>query len=124
MLNHTDVKKTRAVIDLEAIAANYRHTADLCRPAEVAAVVKADAYGHGALAVAKKLESVGCKLFTVSNIDEALELRTGGINGMILVLGFVLDEFLPGGRRKRHFACGRYRGALGKNLTGGGRQNP
>ena len=95
MLNHTDVKKTRAVIDLEAIAANYRHTADLCRPAEVAAVVKADAYGHGALAVAKKLESVGCKLFTVSNIDEALELRTGGINGMILVLGFVLDEFLP-----------------------------
>ncbi len=95
MLLHTDVKKTRAVIDLDAVADNYRHTAQMCAPAAVAAVVKADAYGHGALAVAKKLASVGCKFFTVSNIDEALELRLGGIDGIILVLGFVLDEFLP-----------------------------
>ncbi len=95
MLNHTDVKKTRAVIDLNAIAQNYTHTAKACAPAKVAAVVKADAYGHGALAVAKRLNTVGCDFFTVSNIDEALELRTGGITGTILVLGYVLDEFLP-----------------------------
>ena len=95
MLNHTDVKKTRAVIDLNAIAGNYTHTAKACAPAKVAAVVKADAYGHGALAVAKRLNAVGCDFFTVSNIDEALELRTGGITGTILVLGYVLDEFLP-----------------------------
>ena len=95
MLNHTDVKKTRAVIDLNAIAGNYMHTAKACAPAKVAAVVKADAYGHGALAVAKRLNAVGCDFFTVSNIDEALELRTGGITGTILVLGYVLDEFLP-----------------------------
>lgn len=60
MLNHTDVKKTRAVIDLNAIAGNYMHTAKACAPAKVAAVVKADAYGHGALAVAKRLNAVGC----------------------------------------------------------------
>lgn len=95
MLNHTDVKKTRAVIDLNAIAQNYTHTAKACAPAKVAAVVKADAYGHGALAVAKRLNTVGCDFFTVSNIDEALELRIGGITGTILVLGYVLDEFLP-----------------------------
>ena len=85
MLNHTDVKKTRAVIDLNAIAGNYTHTAKACAPAKVAAVVKADAYGHGALAVAKRLNAVGCDFFTVSNIDEALELRTGGITGTIKV---------------------------------------
>lgn len=94
LLLHTDEKKTRAVIDLDIIAANYRHTAALCAPAKVAAVVKADAYGHGALAVAGRLQSEGCDFFTVSGIDEALELRNGGIRGTILVLGYILDDFL------------------------------
>lgn len=94
MLLHTDEKKTRAVVHLDAIAANYRHTAALCAPAKVAAVVKADAYGHGAPAVAKRLSAEGCDFFTVSGIDEALELRRDGIAGTVLVLGYILDDFL------------------------------
>lgn len=49
-------------------------------------VVKADAYGHGALAIAGALEAAGAEGFCVATADEALELRAGGIRGAILVL--------------------------------------
>lgn len=89
-----DIKKTRAIIDLDAIAHNYRYTKELCGGVRVAAVIKADAYGHGARAVAGTLAREGCDFFAVATIDEALELREGGVGGTVLVLGYVLDERL------------------------------
>ncbi len=90
----TDIKKTRVIVDLDAIASNYLHTKELAGDVRVAAVVKADAYGHGALPVARALADVGCDFFAVATIDEALALRADGISGTILVLGYVLDGCL------------------------------
>lgn len=58
----------------------------------IMAVVKADAYGHGAVEVSKILESIGVCNFAVSNIDEAIELRNAGIKGEVLILGYTPIE--------------------------------
>ena len=55
------------------------------------AVVKANAYGHGATEVAKTLEESGCKKFAVASVYEAESLRKNGINGEIAILGFCED---------------------------------
>ncbi len=62
-------------IDLEAIAANYRLLRDLAGPALCAAVVKADGYGLGAPAVARRLQREGCRHFFVAHLDEGAALR-------------------------------------------------
>jgi alanine racemase len=67
----------RLLIDLEALAANYRQflQATVATDAEVGAVVKADAYGLGAAAVAGRLSREGCRSFFVATTEEALGLR-------------------------------------------------
>jgi alanine racemase len=55
---------------------------------KICCVVKADAYGHGALRVARLLEEIGADYFAVSNIDEALILRKANISSRILILGY------------------------------------
>lgn len=65
----------RLRIDLGAIAQNYRTIASRVTPAEVGAVVKADAYGLGAAQVSSTLYAQGCRLFFVAHLDEALKLR-------------------------------------------------
>jgi serine/alanine racemase len=55
---------------------------------ELMAVMKANAYGHGAFAVSTYLEKMGVKAFAVATIDEGIELRTYGIRGEILILGY------------------------------------
>jgi len=59
---------------------------------EIIAVVKADAYSHGAVEVSRVFEEEGCKWFAVATADEALELRNGDIKGNILVLGASMKE--------------------------------
>lgn len=74
-------------IDLDALRGNLavlRRLAGLAVP--VRPVVKADAYGHGAVPVALALETAGTDGFCVATVDEALELRDGGVLGPILVL--------------------------------------
>ncbi|MDZ3830785.1 MAG: alanine racemase [Sphingopyxis sp.] len=66
----------RLRIDLGAIVQNYRMVAMRSAPATVGAVVKADAYGLGAVQVARTLREAGCRLFFVAHLDEALHLRT------------------------------------------------
>ena len=64
-------------------------------------VVKADAYGHGAVPVARALEAAGADGFCVATWDEALELRQGGIRAGILVMYPVPDAHLPAAARLR-----------------------
>ena len=80
-------------IDLGAIAHNYgeirkyiRHEAKLC------AVVKADAYGHGAIAVARKAIAAGAEYLAVATISEALKLREAGFTTPLLILGLTKPE--------------------------------
>lgn len=65
----------RLRIDLDAIAANYRMMSERVAPAEVGAVVKANAYGLGASQVARALCNMGCRLLFVAHLGEALALR-------------------------------------------------
>ena len=78
-------ENTYLQVDLDAIEANF-HAIHKKAGVPVLAVVKADAYGHGAVSVAKFLEDK-CAFFGVANIEEALELRHAGIQTPILILG-------------------------------------
>lgn len=87
------IRRTWAEIDLDALAHNYREIRAATDPkARVCCVVKADGYGHGALRVSAELQSLGADWFAVSNLEEALQLRRGGIVRPILVLGFTPPE--------------------------------
>lgn len=85
-----NLRPTRAVVDLDALAANYR-TLLGALPAGVAVmpVVKADGYGHGAVPVARRLVEEGAGLLAVAVVEEGAELRRGGIEVPILVMGWI-----------------------------------
>jgi alanine racemase len=74
----------RAVIDLSAIRHNVRRVAELAAPAQVMAVVKADAYGHGALPVAKAALEAGATWLGTAHVTESLALRAAGITAPLL----------------------------------------
>jgi len=77
-----------AEIDMDALAHNMREIRRITDPGcEIAAVVKADAYGHGAIQVAELLLKNGASRLAVSMVDEAAELRRSGITAPILTLG-------------------------------------
>lgn len=84
-------RPTVASIDANALAANFAEAKRLADAREVIAVVKADAYGHGAVPVARRLAAAGCRSFAVTTIAEAAELRGAGITHAMLVLGGVHD---------------------------------
>ena len=79
------LRATRCDVDLDAIAANCRAVAARAGMA-VIAVVKADAYGHGAEAVAETAVAAGAAMLAVATIEEAFVLRRAGIAAPILVL--------------------------------------
>ena len=75
-------------IDLDALGTNLKTIKAALNGATPIAVVKADGYGHGAIQIARHLESEGVNCFAVSCIREAIELRENDINGDILILGY------------------------------------
>lgn len=81
-------RPTQAVVDLGAVARNFRFLGARVAPAAVIAVVKADAYGHGAVPVARRLEAEGAGTFAVAIAEEGIELRRAGIGGAILILSY------------------------------------
>jgi alanine racemase len=72
------------VIDLDALRANLRTIAERVAPAHVMAVVKADAYGHGAVPVARAALDAGATWLGTADLDEALALRQAGIDSPVL----------------------------------------
>ena len=87
------LRRTWAVIDLDALRENYEKLRRYIGPdVKFLGVVKADAYGHGAIRVAEVLEKRGADYLAVSSIDEAMELRLGGIAMPILILGHTPKE--------------------------------
>ncbi|MEG1548246.1 MAG: alanine racemase [Clostridia bacterium] len=83
--------RTWAQIDLRALKHNLDVAKRCGKP--VMCVIKADAYGHGALRCGKLLQSSGAAAFAVACIDEAIELRNGGITLPILILGYTWHGF-------------------------------
>ena len=87
-------KRTWAEINLDNLRHNYESIrAALPEKCRFLGVVKADAYGHGAPTVARLLQSCGADYLAVSCLDEALELRDGGITMPILILGHTPHEY-------------------------------
>lgn len=85
-------RPTWAEIDLDALAANFRTVRERVGPnVQVMAVVKADAYGHGAARCAQRLASEGASWFAVALPEEGIELRRAGITQPILLLGGFWD---------------------------------
>ena len=87
----TSIRPTVAEVDLYAIRRNFDRMTELVFPAAVWAVIKADAYGHGAVAVARTLADRSSAL-AVSLVEEGLELRAAGITVPIVVLGAFYDR--------------------------------
>ncbi len=86
-------KRTWAEIDLDAIAHNMREIRKITNPdAQIMAVVKADAYGHGFLEVTKALLENGADRLAVAVLQEAKQLRSRGVNVPILLLGASMDN--------------------------------
>ena len=87
-LNQITGRPTWAEIDLDALAGNYRLIRNRVGPdVRIMAAVKADAYGHGAVECARRLQQEGVDWFGVALAEEGVELREAGITGPILCLG-------------------------------------
>ena len=85
--------RTWTEIDLSNLEHNYRALrAMLPQGCRFLGVVKADAYGHGAVQIARRLETLGAEYLAVACLDEALELRQAGITTPILILGYTPTE--------------------------------
>lgn len=81
------LQRTWAEIDLDKLTANFNKIKTLTKQ-KICCVIKANAYGHGALRLARLYSELGADFFAVSNIEEAFELRNGGIELPILILGY------------------------------------
>ena len=87
---HGANRHPRAIIDLEALRHNYRYLKQVAGGNRLIAVLKADAYGHGAIEVAEALSEADA--FAVAAVGEAHALRKAGIEQKILVMGGFVSE--------------------------------
>ena len=97
------IRQTVAHVDLDAVRSNLRAVAGFLaanRPGQpapgVIAVVKANAYGHGAAQVALALESAGVAMLACADIEEGIALRQAGVRTPILVFGALSISDLDG----------------------------
>lgn len=89
------LKRTWAEINLDHLTHNFESIQKrVGEGTGVLGVVKADAYGHGAVRMAKHMEKIGARYLAVSSLDEARELRCGGITMPILILGHTPPEMV------------------------------
>lgn len=88
-------RPTRVLVNLDAIAHNYRTFCAHASSSMVMPVIKANAYGHGLVEVARYLSALHPPYFGVATFEEALSLRDAGIDTKILVFGGMYDEQIP-----------------------------
>lgn len=82
-------------VNLDAVVANYKKIQKFVgSDTDIIVVVKSDAYGLGAIPVAKILEENGCSYFAAAYMEEAINLRESGCEAKILVLGMIMTEYV------------------------------
>ncbi|MBQ9988730.1 MAG: alanine racemase [Clostridia bacterium] len=86
------MRVTRALISLEAIGHNTRYICNSIGDTKMLAIIKANAYGHGAVPVAKKMLECGAYALGVATFGEAEELRAAGIDAPVLIIGALSAE--------------------------------
>lgn len=87
--------RTWADIYLDRLEYNYRALRRAATGQRFMGIVKADAYGHGAIAVARHLSDLGADYLAVACLDEAMELRQAGVSLPILILGYTAPHYAP-----------------------------
>jgi len=96
LIMSADLNKCWAEINLGALAMNYQALAfGLSAGVEILAVVKANAYGHGAVPVVRRLAAEGCRSFGVAQVGEGKELRRGKLRGRILIFSHLDRAEIP-----------------------------
>lgn len=93
--NNGVVRPTQIEIDLDQLTANYHAIATAVAPAGVMAILKANAYGHGLVEIARHLESLGAPYFGVAYLEEGILLREAGVRTPVLVLGGIIGNQVP-----------------------------
>lgn len=94
-MEELDVRATRLEIDLDILENNFRQIKSIVnKNTLISGVIKADAYGHGAVKMAEMLSRAGCDRFAVSTLEEGIELRVNKINEEILLLNNIPKEHL------------------------------
>ena len=88
------MRKTRAIIHLGNLRHNLRVIANLCPQSKLCLAVKADAYGHGAVPVARAALLEGVSALGVATAEEAIELRAAGITAPIILYGIPAQDEL------------------------------
>ncbi len=115
-----------AQVDLRALRRNYRRLRGLLGPRQkYLAVVKANAYGHGAVPVALALEAEGADWFGAATLEEGEELRRGGVTRPILLFGYTpptAARRLAAGKLTQGVFSGEYAAALGAEALRAGVQ--
>ncbi|MGL4867152.1 MAG: alanine racemase, partial [Cetobacterium sp.] len=86
--------RTWAEIDLDNLEYNIKKIKELSHDKDIMAIIKADAYGMGAVTIAKELSEMGVHIFGVSSLEEGIELRNSGISDEILILAGTFNEEL------------------------------
>lgn len=86
-------KRVWAEISIDSLIHNFNVVKQKAAGSKICCVIKDNAYGHGAVKLAKLYEELKADYFAVSNIDEALELRENSIKTPILILGYTPVEF-------------------------------
>jgi alanine racemase len=88
-------RPTWAEIDLDALHSNFLKIQQLAPHSQILAVVKANAYGHGAEIISRELEKQGVACLGVATAGEGIELRNAGIRAPILILGGITPDQVP-----------------------------
>ena len=86
------LRPTQVEIDLDRLTANYQAIEKLVGSAVVMPILKANAYGHGLVEIARHLQSIGCRYLGVAFLEEGILLREAGVTIPILVMGGLSDQ--------------------------------
>jgi alanine racemase len=95
ILNQPILRSAVAEINLVQLKLNFNAIRQKVSPARVMPMIKANAYGHGLVAVARHMEACGADMLGVAILDEGIALRQAGISLPVLVVGGVLPEQIP-----------------------------
>lgn len=87
------LKRTWANVSIDALEHNCKEIRRHAGSCKMMGVVKADAYGHGAVPVSHALTELGTEYLAVSNLEEAVQIRRGGVRTPVLILGYTPAEY-------------------------------
>ncbi len=89
------VRPTNIEVNLDRLSENYHAIAQTVAPARIMVILKANAYGHGLVPVARHMVSLGAAYLGVAYLEEGILLREAGIEAPILVLGGIIGNQVP-----------------------------